>query len=57
MEHLSRFFRSRLLRKATLFPSVGHGLVFVIYIVINITLLFQNLDLSLSRNWAKRMGW
>jgi hypothetical protein len=52
-----RFFRSKLLRKVPLFPTLGHGLVFTIYIAINITLLLQNLDLSQSKNWAKRMGW
>jgi len=40
-----------------LFSSLGHALVFTVYIVINIILLLQNLDLSMSRNWAKRMGW
>jgi hypothetical protein len=57
IEFPSRFVRSRLLRKVPFFPSAGHGLVFSLYIVINITLLLQNLDLSLSRNWASRMGW
>jgi hypothetical protein len=52
-----RFIRSGLLHKVPLFPSLGHALVFTIYVAINITLLLQNLDLSVPRNWAKRMGW
>ncbi|KAE8449041.1 hypothetical protein EG329_008629 [Mollisiaceae sp. DMI_Dod_QoI] len=52
-----RFFRSGLLCRVPFFGSVGHALIFATYIMINIALLLQNIDLSLSVYWAKRMGW
>ncbi|KAE9368550.1 hypothetical protein N431DRAFT_547515 [Stipitochalara longipes BDJ] len=53
----ARLVRSALLRKIQPFPSLGHALVFAVYIIINITLLLHDLGLSVLRNWAKRMGW
>ncbi|KAF8855174.1 hypothetical protein BDZ45DRAFT_728253 [Acephala macrosclerotiorum] len=53
----TRFIRSGLLHRVSFFNTLGHALVFAAYFIINIALTLQNMDLSQSRNWAKRMGW
>ncbi|KUJ13772.1 uncharacterized protein LY89DRAFT_650762 [Mollisia scopiformis] len=52
-----RIIRSWLLCKAPLFNSVGQSLVFAAYLLINVALTLQNLDLDVVHNWAKRLGW
>ncbi|KAI9746545.1 MAG: hypothetical protein M1818_000258 [Claussenomyces sp. TS43310] len=53
----ARRTRSVLLRKVPGFPSVGHAIVFLVYIFINITLSFYEIDWSVLNNFAKRLGW
>ncbi|CZR58623.1 related to ferric-chelate reductase [Phialocephala subalpina] len=53
----TRFVRNGMLHRVPFFNTLGHALVFAAYFVINIALILQNLDLTQSRNWAKRLGW
>jgi hypothetical protein len=52
-----RNVRSVLLRKVPGFTSLGHALVFSVYLGINIILIFQGLNFSVPSHAGKRLGW
>ncbi len=39
------------------FPSAGHGTIVVVYVAVNIILLFTNLSWDLLSNFGRRLGW
>ena len=53
----SRLARKHLVPGIQGFTSRGHVIVVIIYIAINVVLLFTNLDWSLTSNFARRLGW
>jgi hypothetical protein len=57
LKFCDRFVRSMLLRKVPGFTSLGHAFVFIIYLAFNLSLIFQNINLTGPTHLAKRMGW
>lgn len=54
---VSRFFRNILVRKVIGFISAGHGLLTLVYVAVNLVLIFVNIDSSSMGNFAARTGW
>lgn len=46
-----------MLRKVPGFTSLGHAVVFIIYLAINLALIFHSVDLTGPSHLGKRMGW
>jgi predicted ferric reductase len=58
--HASRAVRHVLIRKVKLFPSLGHAALTIVYVAINLILMFTNMDSSLMAYHnliAARTGW
>lgn len=53
----SRLARKYLIPKLKGFTSRGHAIVVIVYIAINLVLLFTHLDWALTSNFARRLGW
>jgi len=53
----SRLARQHLIPKSKGFTSRGYAIVVVVYVALNVVLLFTNLDWSLTSNFARRLGW
>ncbi|KLU92168.1 hypothetical protein MAPG_11114, partial [Magnaporthiopsis poae ATCC 64411] len=54
---MSRMSRNILIRKAPGFHSSGHGVLVAIYVVVNVAMIFTNVDASKTTNFAARFGW
>jgi hypothetical protein len=52
-----RFSRYFLTRRFLKFPSMGHALVFLAYIIINICVTFTKIDWTNLTSISKRLGW
>ena len=57
LTRMSRFIQRFTIRKVPGFPSAGHGALVFVYVVVNIVLLFTNIDWDLLSNFGRRLGW
>jgi hypothetical protein len=57
LKFCDRTVRSMLLRKVPGFTSLGHAFVFVLYLAINLSLIFHNVNLTGPAHLGKRIGW
>ncbi|KAK9774496.1 putative Ferric reductase like transmembrane component [Seiridium cardinale] len=54
---VSRAFRRIFIRKLPGFSSAGHGVLYTVYVALNVGLSFFGLDTSRTTNFAARFGW
>ncbi|KAI1126535.1 ferric reductase transmembrane component 5 [Nemania abortiva] len=53
----SRYIRRILVKGRTGFPSTGHALLVLAYVIVNVLLMFTHLDYSKLNLYAARAGW